>query len=595
LLGVIAATLGAVDAARKLSDRSDRKTLEFDAETVMDVLAIIGLGEAVAAARLATLPRAMRGFQAYERLGRYLALYQLGSGTANALLIPIQLIEDLNKIEALNLPADKKREMIRAAWGNFAMNIVMTGSMAAHSRLASRSQQNKLPVEEDYAAVREQAELASLDETTMPKSLREQGWLDSDGNWTDKAPEPIRQRVAELAAEARGAPVPPPEVSDVAQKAIDKVNRGEARIEGKVPGERRADLGDGHEIVEKKKRDGIACEYHSPGGPEIPCPAGLGAPATRAADAPVPKAKAGESDVAAPARKPAEAEARPRAVGDEGEVPKTMEQLRDEARTELAGLNAKIAANDQKIRENKPALAAELAKVEAARSAYTSTPHGNDDSDAGRANMRKKRKARRQMLDAEDAYKKVEDRSNGPARENKEHYERIARIKEFLDPKPETSGAKGAKAEEQCDVAIQAGKTETVAGSAKNFQGKFKWLGSSQKPGDPRKQGKPQGLDGGYENLGNEGPKHMAAEFKHEDTPLAPGQETFAWVDDRLDDALGSLRGERMRKEGFEYWVFRYRPGTQTVEAKFMWEWRPTGQKGPRGNWLGTIHYHPIQ
>ena len=66
-------------------------------------------------------------------------------------------------------------------------------------------------------------------------------------------------------------------VPEAAQKGIDKVNRGEARIEGKTPGKRRADLQDGHEIAEVVEAGGvIACEYHSPGGPRIPCPTGLG-------------------------------------------------------------------------------------------------------------------------------------------------------------------------------------------------------------------------------------------------------------------------------------------------------------------------------
>ena len=63
--------------------------------------------------------------------------------------------------------------------------------------------------------------------------------------------------------------------------AVKYVDEHPGIIEGR-PGERRAPVpGEGnHEIVEVRDPNsptGIGCEYHSPGGPKVPCPPGMGA------------------------------------------------------------------------------------------------------------------------------------------------------------------------------------------------------------------------------------------------------------------------------------------------------------------------------
>jgi hypothetical protein len=61
------------------------------------------------------------------------------------------------------------------------------------------------------------------------------------------------------------------------QKAAEFVNEHPGSIVDATPGQRRAELG-GHEVVEVQDALGIHCEFHSPGGPSIPCPTGWGEP-----------------------------------------------------------------------------------------------------------------------------------------------------------------------------------------------------------------------------------------------------------------------------------------------------------------------------
>jgi hypothetical protein len=75
-----------------------------------------------------------------------------------------------------------------------------------------------------------------------------------------------------------GAELPVPgEFPKRPEDATQFVNEHPETVIDATPGQRRAQLG-GHEVVEVEDSLGIHCEFHSPGGPGIPCPAGWGEP-----------------------------------------------------------------------------------------------------------------------------------------------------------------------------------------------------------------------------------------------------------------------------------------------------------------------------
>jgi hypothetical protein len=280
LLGAVAGVLGAAQAIRNISEREARHKLEVDAELALDIIGILGLGQIAASARLATLPRTIRGFQTAQRIGRYLAAYNLATEGATAILIPVQLVEDIDKIKALGLDPRKEAELIRQAVSGAIETGVMFLGASAGSRVISRARGGALPVEDDFVAIQQKAELMAMEETGQYKSLQDRGWVDPQNNWTTDAPDVVLQKLAETGVaptkktptggESRAEVAAPPKA---AMEGVERVDQGRVKVEGE-PGRRRADLGDGHEIVEVQ--GGIACEYRSPGGPRVPCPTGMG-------------------------------------------------------------------------------------------------------------------------------------------------------------------------------------------------------------------------------------------------------------------------------------------------------------------------------
>ena len=71
-------------------------------------------------------------------------------------------------------------------------------------------------------------------------------------------------------------------------------------------------------------------------------------------------------------------------------------------------------------------------------------------------------------------------------------------------------------------------------------------------------------------------------EAKYDKARLAPGQDEIDWVDSRLEQAVGWETAERMRDEGYEYWLLRYKPGSKEVVVKKLWSYPPGGPPGRR-------------
>ena len=122
LLGAAAGLIGAATAVHNIAERAARHRLEADAELAMDIISILGVGQLAIGARMATLPNTVRGFQTAQRLGRFLALYNIGTEGATAVLIPLKLSDDLARIDvAKEAGADHvKRHGLRCKDGGLA-------------------------------------------------------------------------------------------------------------------------------------------------------------------------------------------------------------------------------------------------------------------------------------------------------------------------------------------------------------------------------------------------------------------------------------------------------------------------------------------
>jgi Domain of unknown function (DUF4157) len=319
LLGVLAAGVGAAVSIHNIVDRSRRHTLKADAELAMDILGIVGLAEIGAAKGLAYLPKAVRGFAAAESFGRFMAVYRVGVEAASFVLIPIKLQEDIAYIRALPISDAEKEEMVRAAFGEALTGILMVAASSIGARAAHGGAGKRAPMEEDLSGMRQQAELLSLEHADNYKSMSERGWIDENGAWTESAPDPMRrQRTKALeggAPKAHPSTEPPPKA---ALEAVERVNSGEVEVHGKKPGERYADMGDGHQVAEVPTGMGVSCEYHSKNRIEVSCPLGMGSKPTRQQ-----KAEAEATQKAA--------EKRWEKLNESGEIKKA----RDEKRAEL--------------------------------------------------------------------------------------------------------------------------------------------------------------------------------------------------------------------------------------------------------------------
>ena len=282
LLGAAAGILGAVQAIHNISERQARHRLEADAALAMDIIAILGVGQIAVGARIATLPNTIRGFQTAQRLGRYLALYNLGTEGATAILIPLQLRDDLDRIDNLKIPEAEKDKLKHEAVGGAISSGVMFLAASAGARVMARTKTSGMPLEEDYTAIRQKAELMAMEEGSNYKSFQDKGWVDADGNWTSEAPDVIRKAVGETVptttSRATKAPAKPrvgtvePEARQQAAAAegVKKIDEGQATTSGE-PGHRVAEVGEGHKVVEVEGPKGVTCEFHSTPIP-VDCP-----------------------------------------------------------------------------------------------------------------------------------------------------------------------------------------------------------------------------------------------------------------------------------------------------------------------------------
>ena len=593
LAGAFAVIIGAIAAARNIQDRADRHSLELDAELVMDVMAIIGVAELGASARLAQLQRAARGFQTYERLGKFIAAYRLGAEGATAILIPIKLKEDVDKINALPISDEEKHKLIEQAWGGAIIGGVMALTMSAHSRVMEHAGRQVLPLEEDYAAVREQAQLAALEQPAGEKSmLQDKGWTDAEGHWTEKAPQTIRDALE------KGPPSEPGEVKPEAQHAVDMANdqlrSGQTKVEGTKPGHREVPLhgeGEGHTIREVEDDSGIHCELWSPGGERVPCTNGLGGQPTATPPREPPQQKPAERPAAreeTPGEPtPTERPATPPPVTGEA-APPAPAPTKEQALERQAALQGRIKANNEKIRTTDAELAAAQAKVKAAELEYPRKPKGNDQTESGRKLKAERAKAKKAVDDAKRELAAVEKKREPYQEENQRLYQQWKELDPYARPDkyPMSTEEKGNVGEREAQKYMERDEQKFMKGEQQSLdkpKQKFKFLGSSKEPKKWRLEtdpefvpgpGQAQGLDGVYENT-RPPPKYVVIEAKYDTARLRSEQKTFKWVDDRLDQAVGFDKAQEIRAEGFEYWAMQYKPKSDEVQPALVFKQPP--------------------
>jgi Domain of unknown function (DUF4157) len=256
-------------------------------------------------------------------------------------------------------------------------------------------------------------------------------------------------------------------------------------------------------------------------------------------------------------------------------------EVKAQALAELEHRKVRVKENDALIKANEADLADAKAKLAQREREFEATRPGSSEGRQSRELTQARDAARKQVESAKRHLEAVEKRTAPAFEANQKHYQRMQDLDRVLHPEnyPELSGAKGNFGELQ-------------AHSAMRTRG-YELKGSSKQPalGKPRDQG----LDGVYEKAtsAGDGPRHVVGEAKYDQAKLRPGQEKWEWVDERLDTAVGPKHANRMREEGYEYWVMKYDPKTKGMKPTKLWEFRPNGKRGPGGKPLGNPHYVP--
>jgi len=243
--------------------------------------------------------------------------------------------------------------------------------------------------------------------------------------------------------------------------------------------------------------------------------------------------------------------------------------LRVKAVRELELRKARVAENDALIKANEAHVAEAEAKVAERLAEFNATRPGGTQGKQTRALTEARDLARTRLESAERHLESVRERTSAAEKANQKHYERMQELDRNINPQdyPQLTGEKGDYGEAVVRKRLESND--------------HKFRGSSKEPGIGEPSDK--GLDLVVEKLkpaADELP-HKVIEAKFDQAKLRRGQETWEWVDARLDIAVGRTHANRMRAEGYEYWVMKYNPKTRLVEGKKLWEFRPNKQVAP--------------
>lgn len=257
-------------------------------------------------------------------------------------------------------------------------------------------------------------------------------------------------------------------------------------------------------------------------------------------------------------------------------------ELRQHAEEEYGRRMERVAELDEFMKANEADVAKAKAEVARKQKAFDNAQAGDHWDPQTKSRVNSRDTARRQLNQAEHDLERVESRNTDALKARDKQIERMQDLDRVIAPEdyPELSADKGVYSESQ--------------GRGYMNERNYKFKGSSKEPavGKPREQG----LDGVFENENPEPkePKNVVGEMKYDQSKLSKGQKKTEWVDDNLDTTVGPEEANRMRREGYEYWVIKYDPVTGQVRPpKKMWQWRQNGKTGPGGRVLGDAHPIP--
>ena len=256
-------------------------------------------------------------------------------------------------------------------------------------------------------------------------------------------------------------------------------------------------------------------------------------------------------------------------------------ELRQQATDELSRRRQRLADQDEYIKANEADLEAARARVAEKTKAFNDAPAGKHWDPRTRANVDARKLAKKQLGQAERDLDRIASRTRDAHIARQKQIERMQQLDEVINPDkyPQLSADKGRFGETKAH--------EDLASDGYEFRG------SSKEPavGKPREQG----LDGVYEKptAAPDEAKHVVGESKYDQSKLSAGQKKASWVDDNLDKTVGREHANKMRSEGYEYWVMKWNPKLQRMKRTKMWVWKPNGKKGPGGRVLGDPHLIP--
>jgi len=184
VLGISTAVLGAALAARNIHERSEKGTLEMDAEFAIDVVSIIGAFVQVAGTAgraMTTLSRTMGAVQklvTVQRLDKLLLIYDAVELGGNAILIGMKVQDDIAAVKALDISDDQKNEMMH----QIAMEAIQQGAMMAFA---------------SFGKVKDIGEHITAKIEKRYKSFKEKGWVDEHNHLTENAPPFLKKQQPE--------------------------------------------------------------------------------------------------------------------------------------------------------------------------------------------------------------------------------------------------------------------------------------------------------------------------------------------------------------------------------------------------------------